>query len=448
MSSPGTLDFDEIDHLMRGHAWEALANALDGVSSWEILDCMRRLPMQRQALVYRLLGKEVALEVFEQLAAPLQTNLLRGLRDEDLTSLIEDLDPDDRVALFDELPAKVVDRLLQGLSPQEQRVTAPMLGYPTGSIGRRMSPEYVRLHPTMTVGEALARVRMVGSDAETIQILPVTDDVRHLLGTVTLADLVLAPETVTISTIRKDTVSRRAETMSEEAARACADHRLLGLPITDREERLVGIVTVDDALKIISEAEDEDTARAGAAEPLRQPYLSTPILRIVRARTGWLLVLAFSAMLTVSVLEQFEATLAEAVVLALFIPLLTGIGGNTGSQAASTLTRALAVADVRPRDIGKVAFREIRVGFTMGLLLAALGFGIATPIYGADIGLVVSSTLLIVCTMAATVGGVMPLAAKSLRVDPAAFSTPFISTFCDATGLLIYFAIAKLVLGL
>jgi magnesium transporter len=311
-----------------------------------------------------------------------------------------------------------------------------------------MSPEYVRLNPSMTIGQALARVRAVGSAAETIQLLPVTDDVRRLVGMVSLADLVLAPESAPISTVTAAPVSRTAEDRAEEVARACTGHRLLALPITDREERLVGILTVDDALKIISEAEDEDAARAGAAEPLRQPYLSTSIFRIVRTRTGWLLILAFSAMLTVSVLEQFEATLTQAVVLALFIPLLTGIGGNTGSQAASTLTRALAVADVRPKDIGKVALREVRVGLTMGLLLAVLGFAIATPIYGADIGIVISCTLLLVCTMAATVGGIMPLAAKALRVDPAAFSTPFISTFCDATGLLIYFGIAKLVLGL
>lgn len=448
MTQTDVVDFEVVEELLDDQDLEALAPLLSDVPAWEIVDWMRRLPHRDQALLFRLLEKDLALEVFERLAAPLQTNLVSGLVDEELTTLIEDLDPDDRVALFDELPAKVVKRLLRGLSPHERMLTAPMLGYPLGSIGRRMSPEYTILRATLTVEQALAHVRTFEGDSQSIHLLPVVDESRHLVGAVTLPELILAEPSQVIDEIRRDVSSRSAEDSAEEAARTCADHRLPALPITDREKRLIGVVTMDDALQIISDAEDEDAARAGGAEPLRQPYLSTPVLKIVKARTGWLLVLALSASLTVSVLEQFEATLAEAVVLALFIPLLTGIGGNTGSQAASTLTRALAVGDVRPRDITKVVLREARVGLAMGVLLSVLGFAIASPIYGTQIGFIIGSTLLLVCTMAATVGGMMPLVAKALHVDPAAFSTPFISTFCDATGLLIYFAIAKMVLGL
>lgn len=448
MTSTDVVDFDVVEELLDDQDLEALAPLLVNVPAWEVLDWMRRLPHADQALLYRLLEKDLAMDVFERLAPPLQTNLVSGLLDEELTTLIEDLDPDDRVALFDELPAKVVKRLLRGLSSRERMLTAPMLGYPLGSIGRRMSPEYVTLRSTMSVEQALARVRGFEGDSQSIHLLPIVDESRHLVGAVTLPELLLAEPGQLVDDIRRDVSSRSAGDPAEEAARTCADHRLLALPITDRENRLVGVVTVDDALQIVSDAEDEDAARAGGAEPLRQPYLSTPILRIVKARTGWLLVLALSASLTVSVLEQFEATLSQAVVLALFIPLLTGIGGNTGSQAASTLTRALAVGDVQPRDVTKVVLRESRVGLTMGVLLSVLGFMIASPIYGVEIGFIIGSTLLAVCTMAATVGGMMPLVAKALHVDPAAFSTPFISTFCDATGLLIYFAIAKIVLGL
>lgn len=448
MTRTTVVDFEVVEALLDHQDLEQLAPLLTAVPAWEVVDWMRRLPLRNQALLFRLLEKDLALEVFERLAPPVQSTLVSGLLDEELTTLIEDLDPDDRVALFDELPAKVVNRLLPGLSPRERRLTAPMLGYPLGSVGRRMSPEYVTLRATMLVREALDLVRGFEGDSQSLHLFPVTDESRRLIGAVTLPELVMADPSEMVEDLRRDVSSRSAEDSAEEAARICADHRLPALPITDREKRLVGVVTVDDALQIISDADAEDAARAGGAEPLRQPYLSTPILRIVRARTGWLLILALSASLTVSVLEQFEATLAEAVVLALFIPLLTGIGGNTGSQAASTLTRALAVGDVRPRDVTKVVLRESRVGLTMGLLLSVLGFAIASPIYGSQIGLIIGTTLLLVCTMAATVGGMMPLVAKALRVDPAAFSTPFISTFCDATGLLIYFAIAKVVLGL
>ncbi|HEY5222859.1 MAG TPA: magnesium transporter [Microbacteriaceae bacterium] len=196
------------------------------------------------------------------------------------------------------------------------------------------------------------------------------------------------------------------------------------------------------------DAESEDAARTGGTEPLRRPYLSTSVFSITRSRVVWLLVLAVSAILTVQVLGIFEATLEQKVVLALFIPLLTGTGGNTGAQAATTITRALAMGDVRPRDIGRVAFREVRVGAMMGLLLGVLAFVIAALFYGVPTASVIGLTLLAVCTMAATVGGAMPIIAKWLRVDPAVFSTPFITTFCDATGLVIYFTIAKAILHL
>jgi magnesium transporter len=234
----------------------------------------------------------------------------------------------------------------------------------------------------------------------------------------------------------------------EFAARMCSDLKVLALPVVDNEKRLVGILTVDDALRILEEEESEDAARTGGAEPLRRPYLSTPVFSIVRSRVVWLLVLALGATLTVSVLGAFEAAIEELVVLTLFIPLLIGLGGNTGNQAATTVTRALALQDVRSGDIWQVLFRELRVGLLLGLLLGSLGFGITTAFFGTEIGLVIGLTLLAISTVAATVGGVMPLVGLALRADPAVFSNPFITTFVDATGLVIYFLIAKTVLGL
>jgi magnesium transporter len=224
--------------------------------------------------------------------------------------------------------------------------------------------------------------------------------------------------------------------------------KALALPVVDQEGRLLGILTVDDALRILEDAESEDTARSGGSEPLRRPYLATPIRRIVRSRVLWLLVLAVGATLTVQVLAVFEATLEQQVVLSLFIPLLIGTGGNTGNQAATTITRALALGDVRTRDVARVLAREIRVGAVLGLLLGAVGFGLTGLLYGAALGAVIGLTLLGVCTLAAAVGGVMPMLGKAIKADPAVFSNPFLTPFVDAAGLVLYFMVAKTVLGI
>ncbi|MFE7629818.1 magnesium transporter [Kocuria sp. NPDC057446] len=426
----------------------AVTAALAPLTADEVITVLERLDAKRRALLYRLLPKTTALEVFEGLDATLQGDLVRGLQDEEVASVFAELDPDDRVALLDELPASVTTRLLHRLSPAERELTAAVLGYPAGSIGRRMSPEYVATRPGTTAGQALERVRARLSDAETVYTLPVLDDRRRLVGIVSLRDLMSADPGTPVGEILHEAYSARATDDAETAARRCADLKLLALPVVDAETRLVGILTVDDALGILEEADSEDQARIGGSEPLRRPYLSTPVRSIVRSRVVWLLVLAVGATLTVQVLEVFEDTLEQMVVLSLFIPLLIGTGGNTGNQAATTLTRALALDDVRPRDILKVLAREVRVGLSLGLLLGAVGFLFASVAYGVPIGTVVGLTLLSICTMAATVGGAMPLIGRTVRVDPAVFSNPFITTFVDATGLLVYFFIARAVLGL
>ncbi|WP_409329484.1 magnesium transporter [Trujillonella humicola] len=414
----------------------------------EAVDVMERLDAKDRALVFRLLPKDIALEVFEGLDATLQGDLVRALRDEEVTSVFALLDPDDRVTLLDELPATVATRLLQGLPPHERDLTAEVLGYPQGSIGRRMSPEYVSTHPGLTAAQTLDRVRARLTDAETVYTLPVLDGQRRLVGIVSLRDLMGAAPDAPVSDLQREPHAVPATAEAETAARRCADLKLLALPVVDAEGRLVGILTVDDALSILEEEESEDQARIGGAEPLRRPYLSTPVRSIVRSRVVWLLVLAVGATLTVQVLGAFEETLEQMVVLSLFIPLLIGTGGNTGNQAATTVTRALALGDVRPRDVTRVLAREVRVGFSLGLLLGTVGYAAASLAFDTSIGTVIGLTLLGICTMAATVGGVMPLIGRTIRVDPAVFSNPFITTFVDATGLIVYFLIARAVLGI
>ena len=412
----------------------------------EISPTLKRLGSRERAIAYRLLPKDLALEVFEDLSTGLRADLVTALQDGEVAAIFADLEPDDRVWLLDELPASVAPRLLRGLPDRERELTSVVLGYPQGSIGRRMSPEYVSTGVNDTAAQALDRVRARLDDAETVYTLPVLDDGRRVAGVVSLRILLGADPTAFVGDIMREAQMAVAEDDAEIAARRCADQGLLALPVVDNESRLVGILTIDDAVRILEHEESEDAARQGGSEPLRRPYLATPILSIVRARVVWLLVLAVGATLTVQVLSVFEATLEQVTVLALFVPLLIGTGGNTGNQAATTVTRALALQDVQPRDIMKVLTRELRVGVALGALLGTAGFAVTALIYDTRVGLVIGLALLAICTMAASVGGVMPLVARAIRVDPAVFSNPFITTFVDASGLVVYFLIARVVL--
>ncbi len=425
-----------------------LAQALAEAAVPDLVAVFERLPERELAVAFRMLSKQRALEVFEAVPPALQGDLVHALQDAEVAALFAGLDPDDRVWLLDELPAAIATRLLRGLPPRERELTASVLGYPRNAIGRRMSPEVLTTRGSWTVEQTLTRVRNHLDDAETVYTIPVIDHERRVVGVVSLRDLLRAEPGVEVESLMSEPETVPATLEAELAARRCADSKHLALPIVDSESRLVGVLTIDDAIRILEDAESEDAARQGGVEPLRRPYFTTPVFSLVRSRIVWLLFLAVGATLTVQVLSHFEDELARVTALALFVPLLIGTGGNTGNQAATTVTRALALGDVRPQDIARVLGREVRVGVTLGALLGALGFGIATAVFDFHLGLIIGLTLLCVCTVAAALGGIMPLIAKAVRVDPAVFSNPFISTFVDATGLIIYFFIAKAVLGL
>jgi magnesium transporter len=452
MTSDRNLDLGQLIYLIEESLDSAdlvaLAKHVKKLKASQLVSVIERLNDTERAIVFRILPKQLALEVFEALAPTLQSELIEELSSEEVSVLFSKLDPDDRVGLLDELPASVAQLLLTGLSAKERNLTGEVLGYAQGSIGRRMSPEYIAVKASDSVSQAITKVKSKLQSAETIYTLPVTDKTRQLIGVVSLRDLMKTPPRTKVGKIMQEPLMVNAGDDEELAARTCSDLKVLALPVVDNERRLVGILTVDDALRILEEEESEDAARAGGAEPLRRPYLSTPVFSIVRSRVIWLLVLALGATFTVSVLGVFEAAIEELVVLTLFIPLLIGLGGNTGNQAATTVTRALALQDVRAKDIWSVLYRELRVGLLLGLLLGLIGFGLTTLIFEPEIGLVIGLTLFAICTVAATVGGVMPLVGLALRADPAVFSNPFITTFVDATGLIIYFLIAKAVLGI
>ena len=439
---------DTIEQQLAARDLHALTETLAPLAPADLVPLFDRLSLRRRAVVFRLLGKERALQVFETLDPELQSDLFAGLHDAEVAHLFAELDPDDRAWLLEELPASLATRLLRGLPEQERLVTATILGYPQGSAGRRMTTECVSTRAGLTVEQSIARVRAGLGTAETVYTIPVLDDGRRVVGVVSLRDLLGAEPAAPVEQLMQPAHTAGAVEPAEGAARRCADLALLALPIVDSEQRLVGMLTIDDAVRVLEREESEDTARQGGTEPLRRPYLSTPVRSIVRSRVVWLLVLAVGATLTVQVLSVFESTLEQVTVLALFVPLLIGTGGNTGNQAATTVTRALALGDVRPKDLVRVLSRELRTGAMLGLLLGGLGFAIASIVYSPQIGAVIGLTLLSVCTVAAAVGGCMPLLARAVRVDPAVFSNPFISTFVDATGLIVYFMIAKAILHL
>jgi magnesium transporter len=403
-----------------------------------------------QAVVaFRLLDKDLALAVFEELEPVDQQQILQGLRDQSFRDLVEGMAPDDRARMLREAPAKVAKKVLAGLSPRERRMTAALLGYPEGSVGVYMTPEVVALPRNLTVAEALQTVRAKGTNAETVYTLPVVDAGRRLMGIVELRELVLgSPDTMVSELVVTEPTFVRATDSAEKAARLMRETNDINLPVVDSEDRLVGLLTIDDAVEVIEAADSEDVAKQAGSAPWEGHYMAAGVIQLARYRALWLLLLLFAATLTVSVTDFFEGTLQQAAHLALFIPLLIGAGGNAGAQAATACVRALAVGEVRGSDLFKVIWRECRVGLVLGTMLATAGVIIGALFVDPGTALVVGITLVLICGWAATIGGTMPLLAKRFRIDPAVVSAPMVTTLVDATGLIIYFTTAKLVLGI
>ncbi|WP_233521419.1 magnesium transporter [Streptomyces triticagri] len=413
-----------------------------------IADELARMDAVDAGVAFRLLDKDRALTVFEELEPVDQQQILEGLRDHSFLELVESMAPDDRARMLREAPAKVAKRVLAGLSTHERRMTSALLGYPEGSAGRYMTPEVVALAQDLTVQQALETVRSKGPHAETVYTLPVVDRGRRLTGIVELRELVLsAPDAMVSDLVVTEPAFAYAGDPAEQASRLMRETNDLNLPVVDSERRLVGLLTIDDAVEVIEAADTEDMARQSGASPWSGHYMATGVWRLARYRALWLSLLLVAATLTVSVTQLFEGTLEEVAALAMFIPMLIGAGGNAGAQAATACVRALAVGEVRGSDLFKVIWREARVGLVLGSLLAVLGLVVGTLFVNAKVAVVVAITLVLICAWAATIGGTMPLLAKRLRIDPAVVSAPMVTTLVDATGLVIYFLTAKAVMG-
>ena len=409
-------------------------------------------------LAFRLLPKEQAAEVFVELDSDQQELLIQGFSNTELKEVLDELYLDDTVDIVEEMPAGVVKRILRHSDPEMRKSINEILKYPEDSAGSIMTTEFVDLKATMTVEDALKRIRRTGPDKETINICYVTDDRRHLTGLLSIRTLLLADEDDVIGDIMEtNIISVQTLDDQESTARALSKYDFLALPVVDTENRLVGIVTIDDAIDVLQEEVTEDIEKMAAMLPSDKPYLKTGTIETFKARTPWLLILMLSATFTGIILTHFESSLSACAILTAFIPMLSGTGGNSGTQASTAVIRALSLGEVRFSDLLRVLWKEFRVALCCGICLAAANFVkmmivdrwlMNNPEVTAPVAAVVCCTLVGTVLCAKLVGCSLPLLAEKAGFDPAVMASPFISTIVDSISLLIYFQFATTILGI
>ncbi len=439
-----------VDKLFERKQFKSLKELLSTMEPADIAEILAEKAAAERAFLFRLLPKDLAIEVFEFMEGTEREELLANFTDSEVASIIEEMSDDDRTALFDELPAKTVKKLLAHLSPEERKLANALLNYPEDSAGRIMTPEFIDLKEGMTVARALERIRATAAKKETIYTSFVVSPERRLKGTVHLEDLILAaPETLLTDIMDGQPVFVTTSTDQEEAAKIMSRYDLQTLPVVDKEERLVGILTFDDILDVIQEEATEDFERMAGIQPVDENYLEAGVFTLARKRLIWLLVCIATQLFSSYILQSYAFALESAVALAFFIPMLTGTGGNTGTQAATLVIRGFTLGEIIKSDIHKVLYKEMLSGILLGLALALLaslrawtmgtGFGVALTVAISVVGVVMLGNL---------VGALLPFAAKKLKLDPAIMSGPFISTVVDILGLLLYFEVARRVLHL
>lgn len=420
------------------------------VQSADIAEAIEGLPEAMQAIAFRLLSKTEAIEVYEYLDSTIQQALIEEFKRQEVIDIVDQMSPDDRARLFDELPAKVVSRLLEQLSPEERRATALLLGYEAGTAGRIMTPEYIALKETFTVAQTLERIRSLSPVTETIYYLYVTDTARRLTGILSLRDLVTAqPHQTTGEIMIRDVVFVHTDTDQEEVARLIQRYDFLAVPVVDREQRLVGIITVDDVIDIIEQEATEDIYALAGVQADGDNYFQTNLVTVARRRVVWLLVLLLTNTATGSIIKSQESLLSRLAVLAAFIPLLVGTGGNVGAQSSTVVIRGLHTDEIRTLGAVQIVFREGIAGLILGTMLGTLATLWAYWLQGnLSVAIAVGASLLAISVLASVAGSTLPFIFRSLNLDPALMSAPFITTAVDVLGVLIYFNIARLVLGM
>lgn len=446
----------EVQDLIRRKDWESIRVGLEELDPADVAEVIEDLDAEHSGLIFRVLPRDLAQGAFEYLPVDQQAELVATLGSEQLVNVLNEMAPDDRTRLFEELPAEVTKRALTSLRPEELKVARQLLGYPEDSAGRFMTPEYLALSPQMTAAQALEYLRENGRGRETLNIVYVLNERGVLLKDLRLSTLVMASPKAPISELEdRALVSIPATMDKEEVVATFEKYDRAALPVTDSQGVMLGIITHDDVLDVAAEEATEDIQRLGGMEALEAPYFEVGPLDMLKKRAGWLTVLFLGQTLTATAMGYFEGEIEKAVVLTLFIPLIISSGGNSGSQATSLIIRALAVRDVDLGDWWRVMKRELFSGFFLGVMLGVLGLmRIALWPSGADLygphyavlALTVAISLIGVVLFGSLCGAMLPFVLRRLGLDPAAASAPFVATLVDVTGLVIYFGVATLML--
>ena len=447
---------DELTDLLDSRNMRTLKQRMEEMNEFDVAEFLSGIQDNRMPMVFRLLSKETAADVFANFEPPDQERIINSMTDSELAGIIEELFVDDAVDMMEELPANVVKRVMRSATPQTRALINQYLHYPEDSAGSIMTAEFVDLKKYMSVRESFARIRRIGEDKETIYICFVISAHRKLEGIVTVKDLLLADDDAVIEDLMDRNVIFATTTEDQESvSEKFSDYDLMALPVVDTEGRLVGIVTVDDIIDVMEQETTEDFELMAAMTPSDKPYSRSGIIEIWKNRIPWLMFLMLSATFTSMILTHFESRLAVQAALIAFIPTLMGTGGNSGAQSSTAVIRSLSLGDSEPKDALKVMWKELRVAFLCGLTLAAVNFVKMLVLDGrimhneaitVSVALTVSLAILFIVIFAKVVGSMLPIGAEKIGVDPAVMANPLISTVTDTVSLLIYIFMAKLIL--
>lgn len=447
---------DELMELLDSRHMKELQLRLEDMNEFDVAEFLTEIDDNRMPMVFRLLSKETAADVFANFEAPEQEQIINSITDSELSAIVEELYVDDAVDMMEELPANVVKRVMRAATPETRNLINQYLNYPENSAGSIMTAEFVDLKKYMNVREAIARIRRIGEDKETIYICFVTSADRKLEGVVSVKELLLSDdETVIEDIMDTNIIFAMTHDDQEEVSEKISDYDLMAIPVVDKEGRLVGIVTVDDIIDVMEQETTEDFEIMAAMTPSDKPYSRTGAFDMWRLRVPWLMFLMLSATFTSMIISSFEDALAVQAVLTCFIPMLMGTGGNSGAQASTAVIRSLSIGDTEPRDVLSVIWKEFRVSILCGITLAVVNFAkmllvdqmlLNNSAVTITVAAVVSLAIVFIVMFAKVVGSTLPILAEKLGVDPAVMANPLISTITDAVSLLIYFEIAKLFL--
>ena len=419
----------------------------------EILEeILEELGVEKTIILFRMLPKDVSVEVFSHLPSDDQLEIVQGITDREISYIIDELDFDDKIDVLEELPANIVDKILEKTPKEERKLINTFLNYPDTCAGSLMTPDYISLQESMTVGEAMAHIKREGMDSETVYTCYVKKGGRKLEGIVSLRSLVVADDEIRVSELMNtEYMYVNVYDDQEEVSEMFKKYGFLAIPVVDKEHRLVGIITVDDILDVIEEETTEDIERmAGIMDGSDTEYLDIGVFRHVKNRLPWLIFMTVTLMLTGTIIARFEAVLSQVIVLVSYLPLLMGTGGNTGTQAATLVIRGLSLDEIELKDALKVLWKELRISIILGIILSLFNFAKVVLVDGEGvmIGLTVAASMIVVVMFAKLLGGLLPMGAKKIGIDPALMATPMISSITDMVSAVTYLLIASLLLGI